>query len=134
MTLALPYHTITLALPSHTHPPSTHPCHALNRPCCAAGGLSIVTSTPGLRVDAQDWSELTLEAFPATATRAETKRVLHSRSPGAPRTFVSMATADGDNTVSVNISAAEDQESRAWVLRVHLKPGQRVVRVTSSPH
>ena len=44
-----------------------------------------------------------------------------------------MTTASGtvNGTVSrFDISAAEDAEARAWVVRLHLRPGQRAVHAT----
>ena len=43
------------------------------------GGFLITTSNPGSSVDTQDWSELTVEAFPSSTTEATTVHPLHAR-------------------------------------------------------
>ena len=96
-----------------------------------AGGLTILASEPTLRVDEQDWSELTLEAYPhATddaAATTETHRVLvDDRSSAEARTTVTMQTDHANGQLRFDISAAEDGAARAWILRVHLAPGQQV--------
>jgi hypothetical protein len=93
------------------------------------GGLMIMAAVPGLRVDRQDWSELVLEAFPDSTTVASVTRTLRARGDGdelTAATHVTMTT-DGRGAVAVSLSAAEDFEARAWVLRLHLRPQQRVV-------
>jgi len=96
------------------------------------GGLIITTDKPGLRVDKQDWSSLTLEAFPhfTAGDKDVTERAVHTLGKhykGArARTGVTMTT-DGDaDTVSVRVTDAEDKVEREWVFRAHLKPGQAV--------
>jgi hypothetical protein len=90
----------------------------------ATGGLSIITSSPGLRVDDQDWTELTFEAFPTSGSDAQTNRVLHAQAFAKARTFISMRTSADSQEVHFDISAAEDGMARAWVVRVHLQPGE----------
>jgi hypothetical protein len=93
------------------------------------GGLMIMAAAPGLRVDRQDWSELVLEAFPDSSAIASVTRTLRARGDGedvTAATHVTMTT-DGRGGVAVTVSAAEDVEARAWVLRLHLRPQQRVV-------
>ena len=125
-----------------------------------AGGL-LVTAPPALRVATQDWSELTLEAFPTqcsrtndgtTVTTATTQRFVYERGSAA-RTSVNMhlecamtaavSTTDSSNSSTtavpmptgstLRLSIARDDAlatARAWVLRVHLRPGQRAKHVT----
>jgi hypothetical protein len=99
------------------------------------GGLTILASEPTLRVDDQDWSELTLEAFPHAAGTAGpdcvTVRTLVDRLSEA-RTTVTMTTDTATNQLSFAVTAAEDGAARGWVLRVHLAPGgQRVASVNA---
>ena len=90
------------------------------------GGLVITTNNPGLRIEGQDWSELTLEAFPSTAPSASiTRRAVYALKTAA-KTDVTLST-DGAGKMNVDVSAAEDGEARAWALRVHLRPGQKAV-------
>ena len=96
-----------------------------------AGGLTILASEPTLRVDSQDWSELTLEAYPhaeeSVVPEAVTTRVLvDDRNGVEARTTVTMETDQANKQLRFDISAAEDSAARAWVLRVHLAPGQKV--------
>ena len=85
-----------------------------------------------LRVDSQDWSELTLEAFPHVDhdQPAVTTRTLVGKGQEA-RTTIEMRTHMAANEVHFAISEAEDNEPRAWVLRVHLEPGARVKHVVA---
>ena len=86
------------------------------------GGLVIVSGDAALRVDDQNWSELTLEAWPAADAEPVT-RSLFERGSDA-RTDVRLRTGDG--TVQVDVGAASDGAERGWLLRLHLPPGQRV--------
>jgi alpha-glucosidase (family GH31 glycosyl hydrolase) len=93
------------------------------------GGLMVVTNTPGLRIEGQDWSELTLESFPSTAAvPKETRRSVFALKT-AERTDI-VQTTDGSGKLTVTISAATDGESRAWALRVHMEPGQKATSAT----
>eukprot|EP00937_MAST-01D_sp_MAST-1D-sp2_P004384 g4384.t1 len=93
-----------------------------------AGGLMVLASDPAaLRVEEQDWSELTLDAHPHAAGDASvTRRQVRARGSSA-RTELTMTTG-ADGMLSLRVSAAGDGEARAWVLRVHLRPGQRAAR------
>ena len=96
------------------------------------GGLTILASEPTLRVDDQDWSELTLEAFPHVDRSEQeqvTRRTLVDRGEAAARTTVEMRTDIEAGELHFAITQAEDKTERAWVLRVHLAPGQSVSHV-----
>ena len=86
------------------------------------GGFTVITSTPGLRVDEQDWGELTIEAYPSDSMM-ETQRFVYSQGSGSARTSLRMKST-GHGSVQFDISASEDGAARAWVLRLHLKHGQ----------
>lgn len=93
------------------------------------GGLTIMTDSPGLRIEEGDWSELTLEAFPAQ-TAMETHRSVfaqdtHVRDQENARTDLVMRT-DGLGKAHFEISAATDGSERAWIVRLHLRPNQIV--------
>jgi len=87
------------------------------------GGLVVLTDKPGLRVEEGDWSSLTLEAFPSAGNKITHKSVF-SRGH-AKRTDLHFAT-DGRGGATLDVDAAEDGGARAWVLRLHLLPGQKV--------
>jgi len=91
------------------------------------GGLLVLAGQPGTRVDDQDWSTLTLEAFPSRAALAS-RRTLFERGTSA-RTEIALLSA-GDGTVQLTVSASEDSLARAWLLRVHLFPGQHAANAT----
>ena len=91
------------------------------------GSLIVMTDKPGLRIETQDWSELTLDAFP-TAGASDTRRSVFALKT-AVKTDVAMQN-DGDGKASFSISTAADGSARSWMLRLHLKPGQRVVSAT----
>mmetsp|Transcript_79764 Transcript_79764/g.247386 ORF Transcript_79764/g.247386 Transcript_79764/m.247386 type:complete len:853 (-) Transcript_79764:84-2642(-) len=97
------------------------------------GGLLVLADSPALRVEEQDWSTLTLEAFPEAARRAAARRSLFERGTSV-HTDLRMET-DGRGGVRLALEAAEDGASRAWVARFHLRPGQRAasVRVDGLP-
>jgi hypothetical protein len=78
-----------------------------------------------MRVDSQDWSVLTLEAFPSKHAVAETQRALFDRGQGSPRTDITLST-DGDGGAHVTVSAAEDGAFRAWVVRFNLNAGEQI--------
>lgn len=88
------------------------------------GGLMVTTSNPGLRVDKQDWRQLTLEAWPATWKRERAERRLYNRKTLQP-TIIAMETLD-HGRVRMEIEADAAGESRAWVVRFHLRRGQRL--------
>ena len=94
------------------------------------GGLTILNSHPGVRAAAQDWSTLTLEAhlpcWGDAGFTLQTERALYSQGTGA-RTEISMVLANV-RTVMFSISAPDDGTARAWVIRVHLRPGQCVAK------
>ena len=89
------------------------------------GGLTIITDTPGLRVEDGDWSSLTLEAFPAQ-TAMETHRSVVDRQEDNGHTSLIMQT-DGLGKVHFEISKATNGCARAWVVRLHLYPDQRAI-------
>jgi hypothetical protein len=100
------------------------------------GGILITTHSANKqkaaqRIAEQDWSELTLHAFPSESSSVSSRRLV----AGAQNTIVQLAT-DGAGAVSVHITPPPPVEvaarataaavSRAWCLRVHLAPTQRV--------
>ena len=93
------------------------------------GGLTVMTDSPGLRIEEGDWSSLTLEAFPSQAAMETHRSVYaqdtHVRHQGDARTDLAMRT-DGKGKAHFEIAAATDGAERAWVLRVHLRPSQFV--------
>lgn len=90
------------------------------------GGVVVTTSNPGLRVYDQDWSELTLEAFPATNGSSRVTRYLFDRDVQQSRTEITLST-DEQGQLDLWIGAADNGQSRAWTVRLHLAPGQQLV-------
>jgi hypothetical protein len=113
------------------------------------GGLIVTTTTtnatPAMRIDDADWSTLTLEAFPPRkGVSATTRRLMVPRNATFDaRTEIVFETTE-DGTVTFNIAApnpaaaaaaasttaAANHQQQAWVVRLHLFPGQRVEMVT----
>jgi len=90
------------------------------------GAFTITVDSPALRVEDQDWSILTLEAFPDIYSKSVESKMLFSRED-AYSTELMMGTAhlnNGDGLVTFKISPAEDGASRGWVIRLHLLPGE----------
>lgn len=97
------------------------------------GSFTVITSRPELRVARQDWSELTLEIFPDATDAADGGRPSIQRHQkqvyerdSTTRTVLDMLTTDGSQ-LTMHISAHPEQLARGWCLRVHLRPGQRVL-------
>jgi len=90
------------------------------------GSFLITVDSPARRVEEQDWSILTLEAFPDLSSDVIVHRSLYSLGSAA-RTDLTMESESNENglgLVSFKISASEDGESRGWLVRLHLLPGQ----------
>ena len=100
-----------------------------------AGGMVVLCDKPGLRVSEQDWSNLTLEIFPAArgsgvveAERTVFERSAASSSHDVGQTHLRLLTSADDGTVRLKIGAgARGVPARAWLARIHLLPGQSVV-------
>ena len=90
-----------------------------------SGGFVVLAPRGATRVDAQDWSHLVVDAHPA-AGAAATRRHLAEKGTGA-RTPLAVST-DGAGGVAVDIGALPT--ARKWTVRLHLRPGQRVVDAT----
>ena len=92
-----------------------------------SGGLTVITDEPGLRIDDQDWSSLTLEAFPAQVAQTTQRSVFALKTEA--RQDITMTT-DGNGNAHFDISESEDGAERAWVVRLHLLPNQRATMAT----
>jgi len=93
------------------------------------GTFTITVDSPACRVEDQDWSILTLEAFPDISSKEIAYRSLYSLGSAA-RTDLSMesdSTSNGLGLVTFKISTSEDGASRGWLVRLHLRPGQHCV-------
>lgn len=88
------------------------------------GGLLVLSDSPSLRVDDQDWSTLTLDAYPSVKQKSETKRRVVERLGNGADTHLVMRT-DDLGRVTLEILAAAGAVPRAWVFRLHLLPGQQ---------
>lgn len=97
------------------------------------GGLTVLTDSPGLRIEDGDWSTLTLEAYPAKTAKQTQRNVFsqdtHIRGEPTAHTEILMNT-DGMGNAEFKISASSDGAERAWVVRLHLRPNQRVISAT----
>jgi alpha-glucosidase (family GH31 glycosyl hydrolase) len=91
------------------------------------GTFTITVDSPARRVEDQDWSILTLETYPDFSSNQIVEKSLFSKESAA-RTDLSMETVTDDingvGLISFRISESEDRESRGWVVRLHLLPGQ----------
>eukprot|EP01123_Difflugia_compressa_P012081 TRINITY_DN5044_c0_g1_i2.p1 TRINITY_DN5044_c0_g1~~TRINITY_DN5044_c0_g1_i2.p1 ORF type:complete len:166 (-),score=29.30 TRINITY_DN5044_c0_g1_i2:43-540(-) len=93
------------------------------------GGLVVTVDSLALRVEEQDWSVLTLEAFPSLSSREITRRSVYSLG-SASRTDITMQSESIESDVGVvmiSISAAEDKQARGWLVRLNLLPSQYCV-------
>lgn len=91
------------------------------------GGLVVAVQEGEQRINSQDWKELTIEAFPSAAASTE-QRAIYEQEGSAhgddALTTVELRT-DGAGKVTLGVSAAV--EPRSWVVRVHLRKGERLV-------
>jgi hypothetical protein len=104
------------------------------------GAIVVTTSQPGLRVEQQDWSVLTLEAFPQSCTNEQAARKkVYERTPSGgteASTSIDMSVdCHGVDTDSMNVSirianTMSASRSRGWTVRFHLLPAQTVVGAT----
>lgn len=99
-----------------------------------AGGMTVITDSPGTRLHKQDWSALTVEAFPhlddiSDAAPQTTSRVVFDKSGESygvgSRTQLTMTTTA--SRISVAFAPDADADAREWSVRVHLQPGQKAV-------
>jgi hypothetical protein len=101
------------------------------------GALLVTDGTKGnLRLETQDWSELTVEAFPAAGASTETREVHEQEKSlkssqqgaggaGALPTVVALST--GTDGTAVSVAVSESPTPRSWVVRIHLRSvGQRL--------
>merc|ERR1711924_218519 len=89
------------------------------------GGL-MITAPPALRVEEQDWSTLTLECFPSTSSET-VQRAIFERGTAecSDVALLHELSANGGSHVRLEVGTAPEGVHRAWVLRLHLLPGQR---------
>lgn len=99
------------------------------------GSVLVTDNTrENLRIVNQDWSVLTVEAFPASEARSET-RTLYEQDTAAlqagkdPATRVTLAT-DGNETVTLSVS--ESPTTRSWLVRLHLRRPDQRLRLTDA--
>ena len=79
----------------------------------------------GLRVEEQNWETLVLHAWPRNTEATSVTRAVHERGDPAWRTELTFAT-DGNGKATLEIGKHENGSSRGWILRLHLKSGERV--------
>ena len=103
-----------------------------------AGSLVVLADDrTATRVEAQDWTTLILEAFPAMAvdgvpTSQITRRTVVERArtlSAGERTQLVMETDAAGKHVHIQIGVAGvEAKPRAWLVRVHLRRGQKAAR------
>ena len=84
------------------------------------------------RVGRQDWSQLTLEAFPSADAMTSSVRVFEqdaSKHDDGAFTEVTLTT-DGAGGVAVAVS--KSVQARSWLVRLHLRRGQHLVSLVHS--
>jgi len=84
------------------------------------GGLLALAGQPMARVEEQDWSTLTLEAFPALHPETTHRSIFEQVT--SKRTDIKLTTSSAGQ-VELHIGNSGPGLSRAWVVRVHLHPG-----------
>lgn len=85
---------------------------------------------PASTVEAQDWSSLIVEAFPAASSQVTSRELFEKDSDeGSVPTDVVLET-DGKGHVQLDISKMANGEARAWLVRLHLLPGETVQLAT----
>jgi hypothetical protein len=87
------------------------------------GSFMVTVDSPARRVEDQDWSVLTLEVFPDMGSKEIQRRSVYSLGSAA-RTDLTMETIGEMGLLIFQISPSEDGESRGWLVRLHLLPGQ----------
>eukprot|EP00038_Savillea_parva_P031202 m.83735 g.83735 ORF g.83735 m.83735 type:complete len:895 (+) comp9559_c0_seq1:81-2765(+) len=94
----------------------------------ASGGFVVSTSTPGLRIEEGNWSTLTLDIHaPRVGESVSVERMVveRARHNHPERTYLRFA-SNGHNA-TLDITASGNGQPRSWALRLHVRPGQRVV-------
>lgn len=95
----------------------------------ADGGLVLAVDEPATRVAEQDWSTITVHAFPALDAVLTTHKTLHERGDDPATTSLVMRTVGDGRTVRLLISRREldpaddaPATARGWRLRLQLPP------------
>jgi alpha-glucosidase (family GH31 glycosyl hydrolase) len=83
--------------------------------------LSVLCDKVAYRVEDQDWSNLTLEAFPEVESTVEA--AVYEQHTGAYTKLVLATDGEGKH-VTLNISKTAEGSARGWLLRLHLRSGQ----------
>lgn len=81
------------------------------------GGLVVTTEDPGLRVEDQDWSELTLDAFPSTSDET-TVRYIYERNSNKYQSLKM-----DSHSVGLQLALGSSSAPRSFRLRVHYAHG-----------
>eukprot|EP00658_Telonema_sp_P-2_P078815 TRINITY_DN7474_c0_g1_i8.p1 TRINITY_DN7474_c0_g1~~TRINITY_DN7474_c0_g1_i8.p1 ORF type:complete len:377 (-),score=88.33 TRINITY_DN7474_c0_g1_i8:95-1225(-) len=90
--------------------------------------LVVTTSNPGLRVQDQDWSELTLEVFPANSTTpVTTHKYMVEQTASQELTQFSLTSSA---TAATLLITPEHDTPRSFLVRVHLRPEHTVEEAT----
>lgn len=89
------------------------------------GGLLVLAGNSTLvsTVENQDWSALTLEAFPSAGGMVTKRELFEKGANDQEKTAITLST-DNQTTITLNIGAAP--APRAWIIRLHLHPLQEV--------
>ena len=105
----------------------------------ADGGLVLAVDEPATRVADQDWSTITLHAFPALHAVLTTHKTLHERGDDAAPTHLVMKTFGDSRTVQLRISRREvaladdaAATARGWRLRLQLPPTATAVTTVTA--
>ena len=110
------------------------------------GGLVVTTDSKALRIEEQDWRQLTIEAWPSATGATNSSRtvylgdnhitfVLSSDGGGGVSVHAAAnpgSTSDGAGTHDVGVSSTSiDVNVDAWLLRLHLAPGERLTNAVT---
>lgn len=90
------------------------------------GTFLVTVDSPARRVEEQDWSVLTLEVFPDLTSTEPVRQTVYNQHTAARTDLTMEIIPKGEkmNIIRFTISKSEDGQSRGWIVRLHLLPGQ----------
>mmetsp|Transcript_4775 Transcript_4775/g.10527 ORF Transcript_4775/g.10527 Transcript_4775/m.10527 type:complete len:818 (+) Transcript_4775:39-2492(+) len=105
------------------------------------GGLTVLASEGGTRTAEQDWSSLTVEAFPDHRVVGSTRRAVFAHQPSTDAAGEQAAAEvqmemdkDGSAVIRLLSSMMPAGIGRHWLVRLHLLQGQRTSMVSLDGH
>eukprot|EP01047_Picozoa_sp_COSAG01_P029711 COSAG01_NODE_2046_length_8561_cov_3.243441_8_plen_375_part_00 len=97
------------------------------------GSMLVTVADGATRIGEQDWSELTIEAWPDTGSSAISTRDVYepdtSPHPDSTATTLALHTDAVGRTLRLEVGAS--RVARAWLVRLHLRRGEQLTLQTS---